>query len=112
MNKWIAVFAIALFMLIAGCGGSTTALSPDYVGVFKSIRTNNGSTVIVTITADDGINFTGTIDKLPAKGTWGEMVTDPLGLTSYRLDKGNDTNFVNFYLSIVNNVISGTALRQ
>lgn len=114
MSKWFVLFVMAMLMPLAGCGSvnGTEGLAANYVGLFKSIRTSNESTVIVTITADNGVDYEGTIDKLPVKGKWGVQEGDQLGLVIYQLDKGSDTNFLDFMLSIAGTVVSGTALRQ
>lgn len=115
MHKWfILFFMITAIALAAGCGssGKGNTLPPNYIGVFKSIRTSNDAVVFVTITADDGTSYDGLLDKLPVKGKWGEPVSDALGLVTYQLDKGNDTNFLDFVLQISGTGVSGTALRQ
>ncbi|MBI5484417.1 MAG: hypothetical protein HY888_08150 [Deltaproteobacteria bacterium] len=113
MHKWIILFfMIILIALAAGCGGSANTVPSNYIGVFKSIRTSNDAVVFVTITADDGTSYEGLLDKLPVKGKWGEPVSDALGLVTYQLDKGSDTNFLDFVLQISGSGVSGTALRQ
>ena len=113
MNRWFVLFVMGMVMLLTGCGsGVTEGLPSNYIGVFKSIRTNNDRTVVVTITTDNGIEYGGLIDTIPIEGKWGELGGDSLGLVSYQLDKGNDTNFFDFYLSIAGSVVSGTVLRQ
>ncbi len=113
MLKWFVLFLmIILIALAAGCGSSGNKLPSNYIGVFKSIRTSNDAVVFVTITADDGTSYEGSLDKLPVKGKWGEPVSDALGLVTYQLDKGNDTNFLDFVLQISGSGVSGTVLRQ
>lgn len=109
--RLLAPLLLALMLLIASCGGET-AMPSSYVGIFKTIRTSNESQLGLTITADDGVSYEGSIDTFPVKGNWGEPVSDSLGLTSYQLNKGVDMNFIDFYLSIAGTNISGTALRQ
>ena len=102
-----------------GGGGGSTDQPPNYVGVFKSVRTTNFTPgagddriVTVTITKDDGVLYEATIDSLPIKGTWGKNETDALGLISNQLDKGYDKYFIYFAYSILGSGISGTAYRQ
>ena len=104
--------AIILTLMVAGCGHSGSDQPPDYVGVFKSVRSSNDKIVIVTIIKDDGILYEATIDKLPVKGTWGQSETDSLGLITNQLNKGSDTYFIHFSFSIGGSGVSGTAYRQ
>lgn len=117
MKRWFVLFIMVMLMPLAGCGsGVTEGLPANYVGVFKSIRTNNESitAIVITITADNGIEYEGSLYpfSIPLKGKWGEMVNNSAGLITYQLDKGSDTNFLDFYASIAGIVVSGTALRQ
>lgn len=108
-----ALLSVFLFGCGGGGGGDDDEVFPDtYVGVFKSIRSTNDQTVIVTITKDDGVHYEGTIDTLTAEGVWGEPTGDALGIVTYQLTQGYDTNFLDFYLNILGTEISGTALRQ
>ena len=120
MKKFLLAQMIVTFALFfTGCGESGSGQPPDYVGVFKSVRTSsdtpgsgNDKIIIVTITKDDGILYEGTIDKLPVKGTWGKSETDALGLISNQLNKGYDKYFIDFFYSIGGSGVSGTAYRQ
>jgi hypothetical protein len=102
----LAYMAIIFTLMVAGCGNGGSDQPPDYVGVFKSVRSSTDKTVIITITKDDGTLYEGTIDKLPVKGTWGQSESDSLGLITNQLNKGYDTYF------IAGSGVTGTAYRQ
>ena len=115
MKRLLLMVCVALlFIVLTGCGGGGggSELPQNYIGVFKSIHTSNDKMVTLTITADDGVSYEGTLDSIPLKGGWGVYQSDSLGLVAYQLDKGADTNFINFMLSIGGAGVSGTALRQ
>ena len=106
----IVIFII--FVCISGCGGSGKELPENYIGTFKSYRSTNNIPVIIKINSDNGVDYKGSITEIPVEGKWGVQGGDALGLVVHQLDKGNDTNFLYFALSIAGTNISGAALRQ
>ena len=111
-NFLLAYVTIIICFLFAGCGSGGADQPSDYVGVFKSVRSSNNKTVIITVTKDDGTTYEGSIDTLPIKGTWGQSESDSLGLITSQLNKGYDKYFVDFSLSIGGSAVYGTAYRQ
>ncbi|MFZ4859886.1 MAG: hypothetical protein ACOYL3_26260 [Desulfuromonadaceae bacterium] len=114
MNRFLLLCMVAGFCcMYTGCGNSGLNEPPNYVGVFKSVRSSNDKIVMITITKDDGVLYEATIDSLPIKGTWGQAESDQLGLIKNQLSKGNDTYFIDFSLSIADSYsVYGTAYRQ
>ena len=114
MNRFLLLCTVAGFcFMYAGCGHTGLDEPPNYVGVFKSVRSSNDKIVMITITKDDGVLYEATIDSLPVKGTWGQPESDQLGLIKNQLSKGNDTYFIDFSLSLFGSYsVSGTAYRQ
>jgi len=114
MKRYLPIFIIVLLSIFSsGCGSDSYPQPPDYVGVYKSVRSSNDKTVMVRITKDDGTLYEGFIETIPVKGTWGKPETDQLGLITNQFNKGYDMYFVDFYLSIGGNVVyAGTAYRQ
>ena len=114
MNRFLLLCTVVCFCcLYTGCGHTGLDEQPDYVGVFKSVRSSNDKIVMITVTKDDGVLYEASIDSLPIKGTWGQSESDQLGLITNQLSKGHDAYFIDFSLSIAGSYsVYGTAYRQ